>query len=368
MLEDGELCTRILRAAKATDTYTLRGDEAEEWHPRFTFHGFRYAEVDGLAGRARPDDLDALVLHTDMRRTGWFECSDELVNQLHRNIVWGWRGNTVSVPTDCPQRDERLGWTGDLQVFTPTAAFIYDAAGFLDGWLEDLAADQRSDGRVPAVIPNIFTTMNAYAAGWGDAATVVPTVLHEWYGDTGVLDRQLDSMARWVDSIAERAGPTRLLWDSEFQFGDWVDPTVDPKTPARPAPTRASSRPRIRALGRSGRRAPKRLGRADDAERYAELAAEVRDALRDQWVAPSGRVVADTQAGVRDRPRVRPRRGATTGRGWRPVRDLVRAERHRISTGFLGTPVLNPALTAAGHVDTAYRCCCRRSRPPSCTR
>ena len=355
VLEHGELCTRILREAKATDTYVTRGDAGEQWHPRFTFHGFQFAEVSGWPGDLTPDDIDALVWHTDMRRTGWFECSDDLVNQLHSNIVWGWRGNTVSLPTDCPQRDERLGWTGDLQAFAPTACFIYDATGFLSAWLEDLAADQLADGRVPAVIPNILTTMNAYAAGWGDAATVVPTVLHQWSGDVGVLERQFDSMARWVDSIAKRAGPT-LLWNNEFQFGDWVDPTVDPLTPG--AARTDSGFVATAYFARSAdfvARAAVALGRTDDAARYSELAAEIRDALRDEWVAPSGRVVADTQAGcalalafdlVEEK-----HRGVVGDR----LRQLVRLERHRISTGFLGTPVLNPALTAAGHVDTAYR-------------
>jgi alpha-L-rhamnosidase len=357
VLEGGELCTRILRAAQATDRYTLAGTGGvEEWHPRFTFHGFRYASVEGWpGGEPSIDALEALVGHTDATRTGWFECSDERVNRLHENGVWSWRGNSVSLPTDCPQRDERLGWTGDLQVFAPTASFLFDVAGFLDGWLADLAADQRADGRVPAVVPDVLRNMNAFAAGWGDAATVVPTVLHEWYGDAGVLSRQLDSMAGWVDSIERRAGPSRL-WAGEFQFGDWVDPTVDPRTPgsARTDPSFVATAYFVRSADLVAA-ACRVVGDEERAARYEAIAAEVRDALRHEWVAPSGRVVADTQAGCAlalcfdlVEERHRPVVGAR-------LRELVRSERYRIATGFLGTPVLNPALTAAGYVDAAYR-------------
>jgi alpha-L-rhamnosidase len=155
VLEGGELCTRPLRGAAATDRYTLRGGGAEAWEPRFTFHGFRYAEVDAWPGELRADDLVAVVCHSDLERTGWFECSDPLVNRLHENVVWSMRGNFLDVPTDCPQRDERLGWTGDIQVFAPAACFLYDAAGFLTSWLADLAAEQSPQAVVPFVVPNV---------------------------------------------------------------------------------------------------------------------------------------------------------------------------------------------------------------------
>ena len=148
VLENGELCTRPLRTAQATDRYTLRGDGVETWEPRFTFHGFRYAEVEGWPGYVQADDIRAVVCHSDLERTGWFECSDPLINRLHENVVWSMRGNFLDVPTDCPQRDERLGWTGDIQVFAPTACFLYDSAGFLTSWLADLAAEQTAAGGV----------------------------------------------------------------------------------------------------------------------------------------------------------------------------------------------------------------------------
>ena len=196
VLEHGELATAPLRAAKATDTYVLVGAESEEWAPRFTFHGFRYAEVTGWPAGAEDvaRAIVAEVLHSDMERTGWFEASDPLVDRLHENVVWGMRGNFVDVPTDCPQRDERLGWTGDLQVFAPTAEYLYDAAGFLSSWLKDLAAEQHRYGGTPSVIPARPVGYNGPMAAWSDAATVVPWTMYQASGDLGVLATQYASM------------------------------------------------------------------------------------------------------------------------------------------------------------------------------
>jgi alpha-L-rhamnosidase len=208
VLQHGDLYTRPLRHATATDRYVLRGDPAgEEWEPRFTFHGFRYAEVDGRPGEADTADVTAVVLHSDLRRTGWFSCSDDALNRLHENIVWGMRGNFVDVPTDCPQRDERLGWTGDVQVFAPTAAFLYDVRGFLRSWLRDLAADQSADERgvppvfspdIPVITPVPLPPGNPPMAGWCDAAVIVPWVLYERYGDTEARRRAGPDLGRGV--------------------------------------------------------------------------------------------------------------------------------------------------------------------------
>jgi alpha-L-rhamnosidase len=205
VLEDGELCTRPLRFADATDRYTLSGEGTETWEPIFTFHGFRYAEVTNWPGKLHLDDIYAVVLHSDMERTGWFECSDKLLNRLHENVVWSMRGNFLDIPTDCPQRDERLGWTGDLQVFTPTASYFYDVSGFLQSWLIDLSIEQRKlDGIVPPVVPNSLGE-GFGAAAWADAATIVPWVLYQRFGDSGILRDQFESMCAWVDHVASIA-------------------------------------------------------------------------------------------------------------------------------------------------------------------
>src|SRR4051794_23502344 len=231
VLENGELGVRPLRTAKATDTYILAGPDELTLDSPLTFHGFRYAEVTGVSD-LRKEDLEAVVVGSDLPRTGWFESSNELLNQFHQNVVWGMRGNFVDVPTDCPQRDERLGWTGDIQVFSPSASFLFDTAGFLTNWLADLAAEQQKDGSVPFVVPDVLRQDGPATAAWGDAATIVPWVMYERTGDAGLLARQLPSMRGWVDKMADLAG-SDLLWSGGFQFGDWLDPTAPPEDAAR---------------------------------------------------------------------------------------------------------------------------------------
>lgn len=188
--QHGRLFTEPLRSARATDRYIAAGGGSETYEPRFTFHGFRHAEISGVP-EAATLTVEAVAIHSDLQRTGTFSCSDERVNRLHEAVVWGWRGNAVSAPTDCPQRDERLGWTGDIQVFAPTATYLYDCETFLENWLADLRADQLADGAVPPFIPSFGMARNAGRAGWADAAVVVPWVLYEAYGDEAVLRENL---------------------------------------------------------------------------------------------------------------------------------------------------------------------------------
>lgn len=365
VLERGELATEPLRSAKATDTYRLRGDlEGEEWAPRFTFHGFRYASIEGWPGDFDPADVVAEVLHSDLERTGAFSSSDPMVDRLHENVVWGMRGNFLDVPTDCPQRDERLGWTGDLQVFAPTASFLYGSAGFLTSWLQDLAAEQQRLDGVPMVVPAVTTGAGTPTAGWSDAATVVPWTIYERTGDAGILRRQYRSMTDWVDQVTALAGEDRL-WNTGYQFGDWLDPTA----PAE-RPDAAKTYPEIVAtayFARSSRIVAETaavLGEQDDADRYAALADEVRDAFRREYVTATGRLLSDSatayamalQFGLLD--------GAVERTGAaRRLADIVRDAGYTIPTGFLGTPVIMDALTETGHADTAYRLLLQQKAP-----
>lgn len=367
VLEDGELGTRPLRHAKATDHYTLRGSEAgdpEVWEPRFTFHGFRYAEVEGWPGELTRDDIRAVVCHSDMERIGWFECSEPLINRLHENAVWSMRGNFLSIPTDCPQRDERLGWTGDIQVFSPTASFLYDSAGFLTSWLADLAAEQTESGVVPFVVPNIMARETPPGAAWGDAAVFIPWVLYQRFGDAKILADQYDSMSAWVNLIDRIAGENRL-WDQGFQFGDWLDPAAPPENPgaARTPGFIVASAYFARSAEILGE-AARVLGRDEEAEHYLALASDVREAFNREYVTPAGRVLSDaatayalalqfallTDASQRQHAAER-------------LVQLLRAEGYRIATGFVGTPLICDALCSEGHDAAAYRLLTQRECP-----
>jgi len=244
VLQAGELATGPLRSARATDTYVLRGEGAEQWAPRFTFHGFRYAEVNGWPGEFDPSAVVAQVLHSDLECTGWFTTSDPKTDRLHQNIVWSMRGNFLDIPTDCPQRDERLGWTGDVQVFAPTAEYLFDTTGFLTSWLRDLTAEQAHYGGTPMVVPAVTTGYNGPMAGWADAATVVPWTLYQATGDLGVLDRQFDSMLSWVAEVEARPGPTASGPRATSSAIGSIR-RLPPGVRTRPPPIRRSSPPPI---------------------------------------------------------------------------------------------------------------------------
>ncbi|MGZ0145582.1 family 78 glycoside hydrolase catalytic domain [Kribbella sp. WER1] len=363
VLENGELGVRPLRTAKATDTYVLAGPDEVTLDSPLTFHGFRYAEISGVSD-LRLEDLEGIVIGSDLRRTGWFESSNELLNQFHQNVVWGMRGNFVDVPTDCPQRDERLGWTGDIQVFSPSASFLFDTGGFLTNWLADLAAEQQKDGSVPFVVPDVLRNEGPATAAWGDAATIVPWVLYERTGDAGLLARQLPSMRAWVDKVAALAG-SDLLWSGGFQFGDWLDPTAPPEDAAR-----AKADPDVLAtahLARSAEvvaKAAEVVGQSDLAREYADLAARVRQAFAAEYATEGGRVLSDSatnyalalQWALLPAENQRQRAGAR-------LADLVRTSGFRISTGFVGTPLIADALADSGHPDLAYRLLLQTSCP-----
>jgi alpha-L-rhamnosidase len=356
VLEHEELATRPLRAAKATDTYVVAGGD-EVLEPSLTLHGFRYAEVSGVPD-LRPEDVELVVVGSDLERTGWFSCSDDRLDRLHENVVWSTRGNFVDLPTDCPQRDERLGWTGDIQVFGPTAAFLFDTAGLLGSWLADLAVEQFPDGSVPHVVPNVNRTgdPDPAAAAWGDAAVIVPWTLYQRTGDLGVLDRQLPSMQAWVDKEAVLAGADRL-WTGGFQFGDWLDPDAPPENPgAAKADRDVVATAHLARSASILAEAAAVLGRAELVSRYAALAEEVRDAFARTYVTPAGRVLSDAQTvyalALEWDLLPTPEQRAEAGNR---LADLVRRSGFRISTGFVGTPLVCDALTRARHVDVAYR-------------
>ena len=366
VLEHGELGTRPLRKAAQTDVVVLDGAGPRTWEPRFTFHGFRYAEVTGWPGELTTADLAAVVVHTDLRRTGTFTCSDPDVSRLHENVVWGMRGNFVDVPTDCPQRDERLGWTGDLQVFAPTASFLYDTSGMLRSWLADLAAEQLHDhdGVVPIYVP--FLPLLPFPmqpeCGWGDAAVVVPWVLYQRSGDAGVLADQWESMTAWVDAFEQAAGPELDFDGVPFMLGDWLDPVAPPDAPGAartPWPVPATA-----YLARSARtvaEAAAVLGR--DGSRFADLASRAAARFRAEFVSPSGRVAFPAQTAYALALGFDLLEPAQREHAQRLLAAQVASDGWHIGTGFLGTPLVTDALTDAGEIATAYELLLQRENP-----
>ncbi|MGQ0605005.1 MAG: family 78 glycoside hydrolase catalytic domain [Anaerolineales bacterium] len=365
VLENGDLSIRPLRTAQATDRYTLKGEGVETWEPRFTFHGFRYAEIENWPGKLSRDDVCAVVCHSDMERTGWFECSEPLINRLHENVVWSMRGNFFDIPTDCPQRDERLGWTGDIQVFAPAASFLYDTSGFLASWLQDLAAEQQeAGGIVSIVVPHTLSEPPLEAAAWSDAAVIVPWVLYQRFGDRAILAVQFKSMRAWVDRVASLAGAGRL-WDQGFQFGDWLDPAAPPDRPgdARTNHQLVATAYFARSAELTGRAAGV-LGLVEEEARYLALASEIRQAFATEYVTPSGRLLSDAQTayalaiefGLLPAPEQRQHAAER-------LSDLVRANAYRIGTGFVGTPLICDALCHTGNYAAAYRLLLQRECP-----
>lgn len=365
VLEDGELAMRPLRGARATDTYVLSGGD-DVFEPTLTFHGFRFVEVTGYPGELDASAIEAVVVHSRMERTGSFECSDERVNRLVENAVWGQKGNFLDVPTDCPQRDERLGWTGDIAVFASTACYQFDAADLLHSWLLDLAAETDHSGYVPFVVPNVLKLiprdkLGAFSAAlgptavWGDAAAWVPEALWWAYGDRERLAEHYRGIVLHLESILPRLSASGL-WDSGFQFGDWLDPTAPPE-----APMAAKADPAVIAaacLYRTARFAASTadlLGHRADRERWTALADRTRTAFREHYVELGGRIRSDAQAvyalaihfGLLDDVE-------RTQAGER-LAELVAAGDYRVATGFAGTPFVVWALTETGHVDAAYR-------------
>lgn len=356
---DGSLHLAALRTARATDEYRL-GEGEHVLAPSFTWHGFRYAEI-RIEGAAELLAAEACVVASDLARTGHFACSDERLNRLYQNIVWSQRGNFLSIPTDCPQRDERLGWTGDIQVFAPTACANFDARAFLSSWLTDLAIEQRADGNVPSVVPNVIQghPYEYGGVGWADAATLVPWAVYEAYGDKAVLARQLPAMRRWVDYGASRLNDGGV-WAGDFHLGDWLDPGAPPGRPEEATTDRdyiascyLAHSARIVSL------AAEVLGDERAARRYSALGDRVADATWRRWRDTAQR----TQAGCAIALvfAIAPQ-DEHAGIGAR-LAALVEAGAGRVATGFLGTPLVLPALTLAGQHQGAWRLLMNEAAP-----
>ncbi|MEV0844785.1 family 78 glycoside hydrolase catalytic domain [Streptomyces sp. NPDC049954] len=373
LTHEGELYTEALRGARATDTYVLRGDpEGETWEPRFTTHGFRYCELlpqpaptgNGQAGTGAEPPLvtsaTAVVLWADMPATGGFETSHAGLSTLHRNIARSLRGNFLSVPTDCPQRDERMGWTGDIQVFAPTASFHHDVRGFLRGWLRELRGSQHADGAVPHTVPDMFGRVtpaqdlhgSAGAAGWGDAAVTVPAALLDAYDDRRAAAESLESAARWVGYLEEHSADGARPVDA---FGDWLALSA---TPGDLVATAYAAH-----AARTAARLARALGEEERAAGLDASCAHFRAAFRERWVGGGGVLHPGTQTayvlalhlGLLEPAEI-------PGAADRLAQEIASRGDH-LTTGFLGTPWLLDALTDAGRIDVAHTLLLQDSYP-----
>ncbi|KAH6970587.1 alpha-L-rhamnosidase [Ilyonectria sp. MPI-CAGE-AT-0026] len=370
-LEDGEVAIRPLRICKASDTIILSGED-QIWEPKFTFHGFRYVQIDGYCSQAGDFDLasvTAVVVHTDMEQTGWFECSNPLLNQLHKNIRWGMRGNFLSIPTDCPQRDERLGWTGDIHVFGPTANYLYDTSGMLQGWLKDLSAEQIEDhGSVPPFFcPNVFVDDTRYpTAIWGDVLVGLPWDLYTSYADKGILNRQLESMQKWMNEGIPRSHSTGLWEEDSYQFGDWLDPFAPPDDPGNSVtdPQFVANAYLVHVTSLMHKICLV-LGLEELAKSYSNSFAKIKVAFQRRYISTEGRVVCDTQTALALAIHFQLFETQTQERtaAARLKHLILRNSRFKIATGFAGTPIIGHALSRVGEAQLFYRMLYHRKAP-----
>jgi alpha-L-rhamnosidase len=356
----GEFYTENLRSAKCQITYTLAGTGPETYEPRFTFMGFRYVEVSGYPGELTVDNLTGVVVHSDMPSTGSYESSNELIDQLQHNIRWGQQGNFVDVPTDCPQRDERLGWTGDAQAFSRTAAFNYDVSAFFTKWLKDLAADQKPGGEVPDVIPDVLNRQDAKtaspSAGWGDVSVIVPWTMFTVYNDMKLLETQYPSMKAWVEYIRKKAGDS-YIWKGGSKYGDWLfyHPPVNNHSEPDGFTEHDFIATAFYAYSTSLlAKAAAALGNTSDEKEYTDLFNKIKKVFINEYVTSAGRVGTNSQTSY-----VLALKFNLLPENLRPLAaeflvSNIKSRRNHLSTGFLGTPFICHVLASSGYTEVAY--------------
>ena len=341
---DGTIYTTNLREARCTDTYILSGKGQETWEPSFTFHGFRYVEVTGYPGKPALDAITGVVVHSDTPPVGSFECSSAMVNQLWRNITWGQRSNFIEVPTDCPQRDERLGWTGDAQIFCRTATYNMDVAAFFTKWLVDLEDAQTKEGAFPDVAPH-KVAMGSGVPAWGDAGVICPWTIYQVYGNRRVLEKHYESMQRWIAYLQKNS---KDLLRAAYGYGDWV--AVGSNTPKDVIATAYFA-----YSTRLVSKAAAVLGKAEDAKKYEELFQQIKAAFNKAYVSDDGRIKGETQTcyalGLYFDLLPEDKREAAAGH----LVERIKQKDWHLSTGFVGLSYLLPTLTDTGYLEVAYR-------------
>ena len=349
---NGEMYTINYRKARCIDTFTLRGDQEETLEPKFTFRGFQYVEISGLQTPPAPGDVVGVVVNSDITQTGTFECSEPLLNQLFHNIVWGQKGNYLEVPTDCPQRDERAGWTGDAQFFIPTAAYIADVGAFFTKWLVDLVQDsQAADGGFADIAPNL--DLGTGTVAWGDAAIICTYNIYKYYGDTRIIAQHYDNLNKGMDYLRKTSDN---FIRKKLGYGDWLNKGGGAKDEVICTAYYAYLSGLMAEMGQA-------INRADDAARYRTQREQIKDAFIKAFVAPDGKILESSQTGYalaftmdllpEDRK---------AGAANYFAEEIKKFDMH-LATGFIGTPRLLPGLVNAGKRDIAYQLLMTKTYP-----
>ncbi|WP_231426200.1 MULTISPECIES: glycoside hydrolase family 78 protein [Pedobacter] len=361
--QQGNFYTDNLRAAKQENKYILSGAKEDILEPHFTFQGFRYVKISGYKLPLTESNLSAIAIYSDMKPTGNFSSSNALVNQLQSNIQWGQKGNFLDVPTDCPQRDERLGWTGDAQVFFNTAAFNMDVSAFFSKWLADLSVDQHENGNVPVVIPDVRSKANAGSAGWGDVATIIPYNYYQAYGDKDLLSRQYNSMKAWVGYVKSISKDN--LWNSGPHYGDWLFYTMADDRDGKAALTDKFLIAQIfyAASTQNVIDAAKILGKNDDVKQYESLLKDIKAAFMREYVTVSGRLVSSSQTAYVLALNFDMLPEDLRLQAAARLAENVASYKNHLTTGFLGTPYLCHVLTRFGYNDVAYKLLLQETYP-----
>ncbi len=363
--KEGNFYTANLRAAKQENKFILKGkgEEEEFFEPHFTFQGFRYVKISGYKGALDTSGIKAVALYSDMAPTGSFATSNPLINQLQHNIQWGQKGNFLDVPTDCPQRDERLGWTADAQVFFNTATYNMDVSGFFAKWLKDLQVDQLENGNVPVVIPNVRDKRFSGSAGWADAATIIPWHFYLAYADKRMLEGQYNSMKAWVEFI--RQSSREHLSTVGSAYGDWLFYSLNDDRYGKSALTDRNMIAQVFYASSTQNliNAAKVLGKEEDASFYTSLLKNIRQAFTHEYLTPSGRLVSSSQTAYVLALNFDMLPEELRAQAAKRLVENIREYKDHLTTGFLGTPYLCHVLSRFGYNDVAYTLLLQESYP-----
>ena len=349
---DGNIYRENLRRAKATDVYILKGEDIEEWQPLFTYHGFRYVEVTGNPSKQTLESLIGMVVYSNTPLIGDFSCSNNLLNKIQHNIRWGQASNMYSVPTDCPQRDERLGWMGDAQAFAPTASYNMEMIGFFNKWMRDISDSQDEDGAVHDVNP-VIVVKGPAAPGWGDAVFVVPWVMYKFYGDKRILEENYDAIVAWVDYMKSKSKGN--LYERKG-YGDWVAVEKSPSEPIGSAYYYYGAK-MVSTMAEI-------LNKNEDAKKYKDLAEKIASAYNKKHFNSA----KNTYTGNTQTANLIPLNFGIVPKDHRKVvaenivKNVKEHDNH-LTVGFLGVPLLLPTLSDYGYNDLAYKVSSQESYP-----